>query len=45
MNEHKKGGRQDMGVNKRATTHIDIQDLKARLGEARKKIDMLRGYL
>ena len=34
-----------MNANRENTVHIDIQDLKARLGEARKKIDMLRGYL
>ena len=34
-----------MNSNKSNTIHIDTQELKARLGEARKKIDMLRGYL
>ncbi len=34
-----------MNLNKSSSVHIDTQDLKARLGEARKKIDMLRGYL
>ncbi|GEM_PF-5488490 len=34
-----------MNANRETSVHIDIQDLKARLGEARKKIDMLRGYL
>ncbi len=34
-----------MSNNNNTSVHIDIQDLKARLGEAGKKIDMLRGYL
>ncbi len=34
-----------MNANRETSVHIDIQDLKSRLGEARKKIDMLRGYL
>jgi len=34
-----------MNANRKTSVHIDIQDLKARLAEARKKIDMLRGYL
>jgi len=34
-----------MSGNKNASVHIDVQDLKARLADAQKKIDMLRGYL
>ncbi len=32
-------------MNKNSNVHIDIQELKTRLADARKKIDMLRGYL
>ena len=34
-----------MTSKKTTGVHIDIQELKTRLAEAREKIDMLRGYL
>ncbi len=34
-----------MASNNRTSVHVDIQELKGRLVDARKKIDMLRGYL